>query len=188
VAKYLASRESPGRRKLFRQTRKALAEASKYAQKRMIDTKGVLNPGLMPQRLEDLRLLAPPRDDVDDVLVDRWNRVTEVWRNEVEFRTAVLRYAKTKAYRDPASAALWPEVVYPLIERARWHRRIRPRTEAVWDYVCGRLRVPDAGVVFDRVLHRSVPAPLRSDLDNEMRLFADIPRLENVDSDPFAPA
>ena len=188
VAKYLTSRESPGRRKLFRQTRKALAEASKYAQKHMIDAKGVLNPGLMPQRLEDLQLLAPPRDDVDDVLVERWNRVTEVWRNEVEFRTAVLRYATAKAYRDPASAALWPEVVYPLIERARWHRRIRPRTEAVWDYVCGRLRVPDAGVAFDRVLNRSVPAPLRTDLDNEMRLFTDSPRLEDVDSDPFAPS
>jgi eukaryotic-like serine/threonine-protein kinase len=187
VAKYLTSRESPARRKLFRQTRKALAQASKYAQKQMIDTKGVLNPGLMPQRLEDLHLLAPPRDDIDDVLVERWNRVTEVWRNEVEFRTAVLRYATATAYRDPASAALWPEVVYPLIERARWHRRIRPRTEAVWDYVCGRLRVPDAGVAFDRVLNRSVPAPLRSDLDNEMRLFTDSPILENVDSDPFAP-
>ncbi len=158
--KYLACRESPAKRKLFRQTRKALAQASTYAQKRMIDAKGVLNPGLMPQRLEDLHLLAPPRDDVDDVLVERWNRVTEVWRNEVEFRTAVLRYATSKAHRDPASAALWPEVVYPLIERARWHRRIRPRTEAVWDYVCGQLRVPDAGVRLDRALHRSVPAPL----------------------------
>ena len=157
VAKYLACRESPAKRKLFRQTRKALGQASTYAQKRMIDAKGVLNPGLMPQRLEDLHLLAPARDDVDDVLVERWNRVTEVWRNEVEFRTAVLRYATSKAHRDPASVALWPEVVYPLIERARWHRRIRPRTEAVWDYVCGRLHVPDAGVALDRAL-----SPLRA--------------------------
>ena len=54
----------------------------------MIDAKGVLNPGLMPQRLDDLNLLAPPRDDVDDVLVERWNRVTEVWRTEVEFRNS----------------------------------------------------------------------------------------------------
>ena len=114
-------------------------------------------PGLMPQKLEDLNLLAPPRDDVDDVLVERWNRVTEVWRNEIEFRTAVLRYATSNAHRDPASAALWPEVVYPLIERARWHRRIRPRTEAVWDYVCGRLHLPDAGVALDRAL-----TPLRA--------------------------
>ena len=83
-------------------------------------------------------MIAPARTEVDDVLVERWNRVAEVWRNEVEFRTAVLRYATSNAHRDPASTALWPEVVYPLIERARWHRRIRTRTEAVWDYLCGR--------------------------------------------------
>ena len=188
VAKYLTCRESPAKRKLFRQTRKALGEASTYAKKHLIDAKGVLNPGLMPQRLDDLHLLAPPRDDVDDVLVERWNRVTEVWRNEVEFRTAVLRYATSKAHRDPASAALWPEVVYPLIERARWHRRIRPRTEAVWDFLCGRLHVPDAGVVLDRALSRSVPAPLAAELDDEMKLFVDNPGLDNVDSDPFAAA
>ena len=56
VAKYLACRESPAKRKLFRQTRKALGEASTHAQKQMIDAKGMLNPGLMPQRLEDLQL------------------------------------------------------------------------------------------------------------------------------------
>jgi eukaryotic-like serine/threonine-protein kinase len=188
VAKYLTCRESPAKRKLFRQTRKALAQASTHAQKRMIDAKGVLNPGLMPQRLDDLRLLAPPRDDVDDVLVERWNRVTEVWRNELEFRTAVLSYATSKAHRDPASAALWPEVVYPLIERARWHRRIRPRTEAVWDFICGQLHVPDAGVALDRALSRSVPAPLATELDDEMKLFVDFPGLDNVESDPFAVA
>ena len=138
VAKYLACRDSPAKRKLFRQTRKAIGQASSHAQKRMIDAKGVLNPGLMPQRLEDLNLIAPARTEVDDVLVERWNRVADVWRNEVEFRTAVLRYATSNAHRDPASAGLWPEVVYPLIERARWHRRIRTRTEAVWDYLCGK--------------------------------------------------
>jgi serine/threonine protein kinase len=188
VAKYLACRESPGKRKLFRQTRKALREASTYAQKHMVDDKGMLNPGLMPQKLDDLKLLAPARDDVDDVLVERWNRVTEVWRNEVEFRTAVLRYATSHAHRDPASVSLWPEVVYPLIERARWHRRIRPRTEAVWDYVCGRLHVPDAGVVLDRALYRSVPPSVFAQLSDELNLFADNPRLDDEDADPFAPA
>jgi hypothetical protein len=187
VAKYLTCRESPAKRKLFRQTRKAIAQASAYAQKHMIDSKGVLNPGLMPQKLEDLNLIAPARDEVDDVLVERWNRVAEVWRNEVDFRAAVLRYATSNAHRDPASAALWPEVVYPLIERARWHRRIRTRTESVWDYLCGRLHVPDAGVVLDRALNRSVPAPLVAELDNELSLFADNPRLDD-DADPFAPA
>ena len=151
----------------------------------MIDAKGVLNPGLMPRRLENLRLLAPPRDDIDDVLVERWNRVSEVWRDEVKFRKAVLRYATTKANRDPASEALWPEVVYPLIERARWHRRVRPKTEAIWDYVCGSLRVPDAGVAFDRVLDRSIPAPIFAHFENEIMLFADSIRVDSVDSDPF---
>ena len=138
VAKYLTARSTPARRKVFRQTRKAIADASPYAQKRMIDAKGVLNPGLMPQRLDDLHHIAPPRTEVDDVLVERWNRVSEVWRIEPQFRHAVLRYATTGAYRDPASSSLWPEVVYPLIERARWHRRVRSRTEAVWDYLCAR--------------------------------------------------
>src|SRR5262249_3935748 len=157
-AKYLACRESPAKRRVLRQTRKAIAQASRYAQRHMIDAKGVLNPGLIPQKLDDLQHIAPPRTEVDDVLVERWNRVAEVddvlgerwnrvaevWRNEPEFRHAVLRYATTKAHRDPATTALWPEVVYPLIERARWHRRIRSRTEAVWDYICAQvLRLPD---------------------------------------------
>ena len=60
VAKYLSCRESPAKRKLFRQTRKALGQTSTYAKKHMIDAKGVLNPGLMPQRLDDLKLLARP--------------------------------------------------------------------------------------------------------------------------------
>ena len=61
VAKYLACRDSPDKRKVFRQTRKAIGQASSHAQKCMIDAKGVLNPGLMPQRLEDLNLIAPAR-------------------------------------------------------------------------------------------------------------------------------
>jgi serine/threonine-protein kinase len=186
VAKYLACRDTAAKRKLFRQTRRSIGQASSYAQKRMLDAKGSLNPGLMPQRLGDLNLIAPARTEVDDVLVERWNRVTEVWRNEVEFRTAVLRYATRNADRDPASAALWPEVVYPLIERARWHRRIRTRTEAVWDYLSGRLRVPDAGVALDRALDRTVPAPLVAQLDESLELLAENPRLDDENVDPFA--
>jgi len=188
VAKYLTCRDNPARRKLFRQTRKAIGQASSHAQKRMIDAKGALNPGLMPQRLEDLNLIAPARTEVDDVLVERWNRVADVWRNEVEFRTAVLRYATSNAHRDPASAGLWPEVVYPVIERARWHRRIRTRTEAVWDYLCGKvLHVPDAGVVLDQALDRSVPAPLVAHLDDSLDLMVVNPRLDDEEADPFAP-
>ena len=189
VAKYLACRQTSSQRKLLRQTRKAIGEASPYAQKRMIDAKGVLNPGLMPQKLEDLNHIAPPRDEVDDVLVERWNRVADVWRNEPAFRHAVLRYATTGAYRDPASSSLWPEVVYPLIERARWHRRVRSRTEAVWDYLCARvLHVPDAGVQLDRALHRNVPAPLVAQLDDSLDLLVESPRLDDDAEDPFAAA
>jgi serine/threonine protein kinase len=188
VAKYLACRDTPAKRKLFREARRSISQASAYAKKRMLDTKGSLNPGLMPQRLEDLNLIAPPRTEIDDVLVERWNRVTEVWRTEVEFRTAVLRYATHNAHREPTSAGLWPEVVYPLIERARWHRRIRTRTEAVWDYLCGRLHVPDAGVALDRALNRAVPAPLVAELDESLNLLEDNPRLDDETADPFAAA
>jgi eukaryotic-like serine/threonine-protein kinase len=189
IAKYLTCRESPARRKLFRQTRKAIGDQSAYAQKKMLDPKGVLNPGLMPQKLADLNLLAPARIDVDDILVERWNRVAEVWRNQAEFRTAVLRYATINAHRDPASTTLWPEVVYPLIERARWHRRIRGRTEAIWNYIGGRfLHLPDAGVALDRVIERVVPAPLVAELDESMILLGEDPRLDDDQGDPFAQA
>jgi serine/threonine-protein kinase len=186
ASKFLSCRDTPAKRKLFRQTRKAIGQASVYAQKHMIDAKGVLNPGLIPQRLEDLQLLAPARTEVDDVLVERWNRVAEVWRNEVEFRNAVLRYATSKAHRDPASSALWPEVVYPLIERARWHRRLRTRTEAIWDYLSGRLHVADAGVRLDRALNRAVPAGLVAQLDDSLDLLVENPRLDDEEADPFA--
>ena len=189
MSKYLSCRESPAKRKLFRQTRKAIGDQSSYAQKKMLDAQGALNPGLMPQKLADLVLIAPARTEVDDVLVERWNRVSEVWRNEAAFRTAVLRYATKNAHRDPASTGLWPEVVYPLIERARWHRRLRPRTEAVWDYLCGRiLHMPDAGNVLDRAIDRVVPAPLIAELDDSLNLLAEDPRLDLEEADPFAAA
>ncbi len=182
-------RGTAAKRKLFRQTRNAIAEKSAYARKKMLDTKGVLNPGLMPSKLENLQLLAPSRNEVDDVLVERWNRVVEVWRNETEFRAAVLRYATSGADRDPASASLWPEVVYPLIERARWHRRIRSRTESAWDYIWGgMLHLPDAGVVLDRAIERVVPAPLAAQLEESLNLMFDNPPLDDEDDDPFAPA
>jgi serine/threonine-protein kinase len=190
VLKYLASRGNLSARKLFRRTRKAVCELTTYGQKKMLDSKGLLNPGLMPQRLEDLQLISPARTEVDDVLVERWNRVAQVWRDEPEFRLAVLRYATNRAERDPASVALWPEVVYPLIERSRWHRRIRPKAEAIWDYVCAKiLHVPDAGVVLDRALHRSVPASFVAQLDHSLDMFEDQAFIQVQDiegHDPFA--
>jgi serine/threonine-protein kinase len=188
VAKYLACRDTVPKRRLLRQTRKAIAEASPYAQKRLIDQKGVLNPGLIPSRLDDLRLIAPVRTEVDDVLVERWNRVAEVWREQPEFRNAVLHYGTVAAHRDPVSTCLWPEVVYPLIERARWHRRIRSRTESIWDYIWGGLlHLPDAGVALDRELDRAVPAPLVAQLDDSLDLMIENPKLDDDVADPFAP-
>jgi serine/threonine-protein kinase len=152
----------------------------------MLDVNNILNPGLMPQTLDDLRKIAPPRQEVDDQLVARWNRVSEVWRENADFRQAVLRYATSRAHRDPASADLWPEVVYPLIERARWQREFRPRHEAVWDYLTAKiLFVPGPGVRLDRMIVKAVPAKVAEELDMEISAFVDNPLL---DDDQPAPA
>ena len=105
--------------------------------------------------------------------------MAEVWRENADFRRAVLRYATRNAHRDPASIDLWPEVVYPLIERARWQREFRPKHEAVWDYLCDRvLHVPDAGRPArpDDGPGRS-PSQVAEELDEEIAGFVDDPRL-----------
>jgi len=178
VAKYLRARETPARRKSFRQARKRLREASPYAVAHMTDAQGVLNPGLMPQVLDDLRKVAPARSEVDDQLVGRWNRVAEVWRTRPDFRRAVLGYATTSAWRDPAGAGLWPEVVYPLIERARWQRQLRSGTEAIWDNLCVALHLPDAGVRLDRAIQKVVPPQVVEKLDLSLAVFEDNPVLD----------
>jgi serine/threonine-protein kinase len=190
VAKYLCWRDTPPRRRLFRQTRKALQEASAYAQESMTDDKGLLNPGLMPQSLDDLRKIAPARNVVDDVLVERWNRLAEEWRDDPEFRAAALRYASPQAHRDPASQALWPEVVYPLIELARWQRRFRSRAEMLWDALVGRLfHIGDAGVELDRLLTRSVPAQVLAQIDDSVNLLVKKPPPdEDEEAEELAPA
>ncbi len=175
VVKYLTSRDTVPKRKRFRQLRKDLQAASGYASTKMTDAKGVLNPGLMPQALDDLRQLAPDRTEIDDELVARWNRVAEVWRERPDFRQAVLRYATTSSWKDPASAELWPEVVYPLIERARWQRRRRTSSEAVWDNFCATLRLPDAGLRLDTAIRVSVPAPVLAQFDLSLSAFDAIP-------------
>ena len=174
VAKYLGCRDTPAKRKKFRQVRKQILDASPYARKAMTDPQGVLNPGMMPQSLDDLRLIAPKQAEVDDELVARWNRIAEVWRDDPEFRRSVLRYATKSAARDPASVDLWPEVVYPLIERVRWQRQSRNGAEAVWDYFCERvIRVPDAGVRLDRAIRVAVPSRDIEKLDDEVHAFED---------------
>jgi serine/threonine-protein kinase len=188
VAKYLSWRDTPQRRRLFRRTRKALQDASPYAQKALTDNRGLLNPGLVPQTLEDLRKIAPSRSLVDDVLVERWNRLAEVWRDHPDFRAAALRYASPGAHRDPASQALWPEVVYPLIELARWQRRSRSRVEALWDALVGRLfHVGDAGVELDRLLHRAVPAQVVAQIDDSVNLLAKKPPVEESSDEEEQP-
>ena len=177
VMKYLACRGTPSRRKRFRTLRAKLREASPYAAANLSDDGGVLNPGLMPQQLSDLTRLAPERTEVDDQLVMRWNRVTEVWRDNPHFRDAVLRYATKSAYKDPASIDLWPEVVYPLIERARWQRRSRSGMEALWDAVCGPLHLPDAGLRMDRMMREAVPEGVVSKLDQSLEAFVEDPSL-----------
>jgi eukaryotic-like serine/threonine-protein kinase len=178
VTKYLATRDTAGKRKAFRQARKRLQEASPYAQGQMTDDKGVLNPGLMPQKLDDLSKVSPAKVEVDDQLVSRWNRVVEVWRTRPDFRQAVLGYATTSAWRDPASADLWPEVVYPLIERARWQRLLRSTGEAAWDKFCDVLHLPDAGVRLDRAIRKVVPAQVVEKLDLSLGAFEEDPQLD----------
>jgi serine/threonine-protein kinase len=97
-----------------------------------------------------------------------------------------LRYATTNAWREPASIDLWPEVVYPLIERARRQRRTRSKFEALYDLLCGNiLKFADAGVKLDRVLARAVPRPVILQLDEEASLFNDDVRIE-IDEAPVA--
>jgi serine/threonine-protein kinase len=189
VAKYLAARDTPEKRKRFRETRRRLHEASDVAQKSMTDARGLLNPGLMPLTLDDLKRIAPTRTEVDDELVARWNNVAEVWRVNPDFRQSVLRYATLFAHRDPASAELWPEVVYPLIERARWQRRFRSGTEKVVDEICEHvLRVPDAGVRMDQAVRKVVPEKVIEALDVSLSALVDEFALENESSPPEAEA
>jgi serine/threonine-protein kinase len=175
VMKYLASRDTPGKHQWFRQVRRRLRERSAYARKAMLDSKGVLNPGLMPRNLDDLRLIAP-RDGLDAQRVSLWNRVAEVWREQDEFRKAVLRYATRSNHSETASVDLWPEVVYPLIEQAHWQRKYRPPHEAVWDYVVGKLLgAPVAGVRLDRMMIIAIPIEVAEQLDLDLTTFVDEP-------------
>lgn len=177
VAKYLAARATATKRRRFRELREKIQQVSEYAKLHMTDDRGNLNPGLMPQKLGDLRRIAPARSEVDDDLVERWNMVSDVWRGNPDFRDAVLRYVTTNAWREAASVELWPEVVYPLIERARRQRKFRSRFEAVWDMLCGGFHVTQPGLQLDRALARAVPRPVLLQLEEEASRFTDEIRL-----------
>lgn len=184
LMKYLASRGNSPKRKHFRQVRRKLAEASTHAAKSLLDDRGVLNPGLIPQSIGDLKRIAPARTEVDDQLVQRWNRIAEVWRADGEFRESILQYATLRAHRDPASKDLWPEVVYPLIERARWQRRMRSKSEEVWDKVAQNLHLPDPGLRLDRAFVASVPVQIVAGLDRAIEEFEEEPSI----SEPAEPS
>jgi len=133
---------------------------------------------LMPRTLDDLRLIAP-RDTLDAERVSLWNRVAEVWRQQDDFRRALLGYATRSNQGDTASVDLWPEVVYPLIEQAHWQRTFRPPHEAIWDYVVGKLlRVPVAGVRLDRMMIIAIPLEVAEQLDLDLSTFVDEPELD----------
>lgn len=186
LMKYLRSREQPNRRKRFRAIRQKLQETSTYAARHMVDERGLLNPGLMPQTIDDLRKIAPADAEVDDQLVERWNRLTEIWRGAPEFRESVLRYATVGAADDPASVELWPEVVYPLIERARWQRRLRSKYEVFWDGFTGVVQAPAPGVKLDRAMARSVPEQVAEQIDEDLEAFEDVADLAELMEEPAA--
>jgi serine/threonine-protein kinase len=166
LGKFLSWRETPARRKMLRNVRKAILAASPYAQQRMTDARGVLNPGLIPRTLDDLAKLAPPRSEVGDELVERWNRLADAWRDHPDLRLAAMRYASRGLYRDPSGAAMWAEVVYPLVEHARAERQNRSRAREIWDDFASRvLRLPDPGGELDRRLARDVPTVVVERLD-----------------------
>jgi serine/threonine-protein kinase len=151
----------------------------------MLDANGVLNPGLMPRTLDDLAMIAPPRDALDAHRVSLWNRVAEVWRQDGDFRRAVLGYATRSDHLDTVGADIWPEVVYPLIEHAHWQRTYRPRLEALWDYVVGKLlHVPVAGVRLDRMMVIAIPLEVAEQLDEDLSAFVDDPRLDDDEASP----
>jgi serine/threonine-protein kinase len=179
VMKYLACRDTPAKRKRLRQVRKQIQQQSPYAQRQMTDRNGALNPGLIPQSLEDLRQIAPDRTEMDAQLVARWNRLTDVWRSDPSFREAVLHYATSSAASHPASADMWPEVVYPLLARARSQRRNRPRAEVLKDHLFESvLHASNPGLRFDEAYRVSVPEPVGAKLDVSLDALVDSREIE----------
>jgi serine/threonine-protein kinase len=185
VMRYLASRETPEKRKWFRRVRERLQEASAYARKALLDADGRLNPGMMPGTLNDLEAFAPPRGALDAERVSHWNRVTEVWRQDDEFRRAVLRYATRADSPVTTGTDFWPEVVYSLVERTHWQRTSRPGHEALWDYIVGKLlHVPLSGVRLDRMMIVAIPLDIAEQLDRDVSTFVDEPLLDEDGSSP----
>ena len=72
-----------------------------------------------------------------------------------------------------------------MIERAHWQRTFRPRHEALWDYVVGKLfHVPLAGVRLDRMMVIAIPFDVAEQLDEDLFPFVDAPDLEGDEPSP----
>ncbi|WP_337175878.1 serine/threonine-protein kinase [Paludisphaera sp.] len=165
LAKFLARRETPAQRRTFRRFRKAIQEASPYVREHMTDEKGAVNVGMIPRSLEDLARLAPRRE-VGDELVERWNRLADAWREQPEVRDAVLRYVGGAADRDSSAAVMWPEVVYPLVEIARWQRSRESPWRGALRFLTSRvLRIPDPTERLHRTLKRHLSGRVVEQLD-----------------------
>ena len=86
-------------------------------------------------------------------------------------------YATRSDHCATASADLWPEVLYPLLEHAHWQRTFRPPHEALWDYVVGKLlHVPMAGVRLDRMMVIAIPLEVAEQLELDLTTFVDEPQ------------
>ncbi len=72
-----------------------------------------------------------------------------------------------------------------LIEHAHWQRTFRPRYEALWDYVVGKLlRVPVPGVRLDRMMVIAIPLDVAEQLDLDLSAFVDDPRIDEDEASP----
>ena len=185
VMRYLASRDTFGKRGRSRQVRQRLQGASAYAHRAMLDAEGMLNPGIMLRTLDDLVLIAPPLGTLDADRVSLWNRVAEIWRQKGAFRRAVLRYVMGSDRLDAVSTDLWPEVVHPLIERVHWQRTFRSRLEGLRDNVVGNLlTVPVPGVRLDRTMVIAIPPEIAEQLDEDLSTIVNDPRLDEIELSP----
>ena len=144
----------------------------------MLDSKGVLNPGLMPRTLDDLRLIAP-RDGLDAHRVSLWNRVAEVWRQQDDFRKALLGYATRSDHGDDgerrplARSRLPPDRAGPLA--AHVSAPARSDSGTTWSASCSR--VPVAGVRLDRMMIIAIPLEVAEQLDLDLSTFVDEPEI-----------
>ena len=97
-------------------------------------------------------------------------------RAHPDFRTTALQYATRQAVRDPASQALWPEVVYPLIERRGGNGgsgRGPRRSGTPWWAGCSAWATPESSST--ACSPGPFPAQLVAQIDDSVNLMAKKP-------------